>query len=118
MDAREYFGDRFFERRGPEPETFPTFEQWVYMHTVAERRAIERIVAESIRESAAARGGPLPDGVPVNASIVEAWRTFHGSPRRGLKHTTTPGTRRFLKPRVGSEDPSAIPDWMRERMRP
>lgn len=85
MNAAEYFGPKFFERAEPEPE-YETFEQWAWRWVHGERIALERLVQESVRESAAAKpAGPeipaMPDGVPVNASIAEAWRVFHSVPR-------------------------------------
>ena len=83
VDFAEFFGDNL--RAAPEPEQFETFEVWTWRLVSEERRAIERIIAESVRESAAKPAAleipAMPDGVPVNASIIEAWRTFHSVPR-------------------------------------
>ena len=118
MNAREYFGDRFFER-AVEPETFPTFSQWVYMHTVAERQRIESVVRESIRarESSAVDAPPVP---PMPAAVAdpcglvrESWGLYHSAPRspHGSGHTPV-GPPRFTR-RVGDDDPSGWPEDLR-----
>ena len=98
MNAREYFGDRFFEPPA-EQEQFETFEQWAWRLVSEERRVIESLIRESVSarvEPPQPQAPPIPDGVPVNASIVEAWRTFHSAPR--TRSTPAPVPRR--RPRI------------------
>lgn len=110
MNAYEYFGPGFFERAAPEGE-YETFEQFCWRWIHEEREAIESLVRESLRESAAKPTAPeipaMPDGVLVNASIVEAWRTFHSSPRppRESRPRTPKGGRRRPRPACIIADP-------------